>query len=390
MFDDLQEEWREASFATLADYANGRAFKPEDWGEVGLPIIRIAQITNPGSETNFYKGAVEPRHLIDDGDLIFSWSATLAVVRWNGGPAVLNQHLFKVVPVEGIDRDWLQYRLEASIPDLADEAHGTTMKHIRKGTLTSKTTRVPPLDEQRRIAEVLRSVDEVILASQVIVKQGEALWQGLTDALIWNLPTDRPECVRSLGAALRGTDYGVNVPLTLDAIGHPVLRMGNIQDGRIDLSDLKWGDIPSREVEGLALSVGDILFNRTNSRDLVGKVALVREPTDCLYASYIVRLSVDLSVADPYYLFAAMHSDRAQSAIKSIATPGVSQSNINPTNLKKHSIPLPDLNTQRAIADLLRSVEDARLRSQQELEVLQLIKRDLAESLLSGRVRVPA
>jgi restriction endonuclease S subunit len=166
--------------------------------------------------------------------------------------------------------------------------------------------------------------------------------------------------------------------------------MGNIQDGRIDLSDVKWGDVPAGDAEALALDEGDILFNRTNSRDLVGKVALVREPTDCLYASYIVRLSVDRTVADPYYLFALMHSGRAQKAFKNIATPGVSQSNINPTNLKKQRFPLPNLTDQRAIVGQLRAIEDARLISQQQLEALQVIRKDLAANLLAGRIRVPA
>ncbi len=266
---------------------------------------------------------------------------------------------------------------------------GSAQPFIKPSDVKGAWVPLPPLDEQRRIAEILRSVDESIAATVAVIEQAEAIWHGLTNALIWNLESDQPACVRPLGTALRATDYGVNVPLTLDAVGQPVLRMGNIQDGRIELSDLKWGVVHPHEAEALALSVGDILFNRTNSRDLVGKVALVREPTDCLYASYIVRLSVDCTLADPYYLFAVLHSDRAQSAIKAIATPGVSQSNINPTSLKKQPVPLPDLKTQRSIAQQLRSVEDGRLRSQQELEVLQVIKNDVSAALLSGRVRVP-
>jgi type I restriction enzyme S subunit len=374
----------------LADYVNGRAFKPEDWGTVGLPIIRIAQITNPGAETNFYDGAVDPRNLIENGDLIFSWSATLAVMRWNKGPAVLNQHLFKVTPANGIDRDWLQFRLEASIPDLADEAHGTTMKHIRKGTLSSQATVIPPLDEQRRIAEVLRSVDEAIAAAENLAEQFQTVWHVLTERLIWDRLATSSDLAQPLGNALLGSDYGVNAPLGNERVGRAVLRMGNLQDGWIDPTDMKWGEIADAEAKALALDVGDLLFNRTNSRDLVGKVALVREPTDFLYASYIVRLRVNRAVADPYYLFAAMHSRRAQAQFKSIATPGVSQSNINPTNLKKQVVPLPPLAAQRDIAAQLQSTEDARRRALDQLAILRQIKSDLMTDLLTGRVRVPA
>jgi len=249
---------------------------------------------------------------------------------------------------------------------------------------------VPPLDEQRRIAEVLRSVDEAIASVQQAAEQAQTVWHGLAESLIWDRLARNPEIAQPLGRALHSTDYGVNAPLGTEPTGYAVLRMGNLQDGWIDPTDLKWGEIGDAEAQALALDVGDILFNRTNSRDLVGKVALVREPTDCLYASYIVRLQVNQSVSDPYYLFAVMHSRRAQAQFKSIATPGVSQSNINPTNLKKQIIPLPQLAEQRDIGAQLQSAEAARRAALEELVTLSQIKSDLMSDLLSGRVRVPA
>src|ERR1035438_7863901 len=92
------EGWKLASLAELAEYHNGVAFKPRDWGEDGLPIIRIEQITDPSAHTDRFSGPLLPINRIDDGDLIFSWSATLRAVIWADGPGALNQHLFKVVP----------------------------------------------------------------------------------------------------------------------------------------------------------------------------------------------------------------------------------------------------------------------------------------------------
>ncbi|RVD70640.1 MAG: hypothetical protein E5V62_03835 [Mesorhizobium sp.] len=248
---------------------------------------------------------------------------------------------------------------------------------------------LPPLDEQRQIATVLRSVDQAIAAGQRVAEQAEAVWHGLTERLIWDRLSKGPEMARPLGQALQRTDYGVNAPLGNEPTGYAVLRMGNLQDGWIEPAELRWGEIADAEAKALALEVGDILFNRTNSRDLVGKVALVRQPTDFLYASYIVRLRVNRSVADPYYLFAVMHSRRAQARFKSIATPGVSQSNINPTNLKKQVIPLPSLAEQRDIGSQLQSVETVRRTALDEVMRSRQIKSDLMSDLLSGRVRVP-
>lgn len=142
----VPEGWEKRTLASLADYHNGRAFKPHDWGKEGLPIIRIAQMTNPIAKTDFYSGDdIEAKHKINNGDMLFSWSATLAVMLWNRGPAVLNQHIFKVEEKPGIDSDFLYHLLNNSIDALAEHSHGSTMKHIKKGVLKDFIVPVPSL-----------------------------------------------------------------------------------------------------------------------------------------------------------------------------------------------------------------------------------------------------
>ncbi|MFD0848634.1 restriction endonuclease subunit S [Sphingosinicella xenopeptidilytica] len=293
-----------------------------------------------------------------------------------------------------VDLDYLTHYLSSAAflghPDITPSSSTNSHQRVDRKAFERFEFLLPPLDEQRRVAEVLRSVDEAIAVGQNVAEQAKIVWNGLTEGLIWDRLSTSPDIAQPIGHALLGTDYGVNAPLGNEPIGYAVLRMGNLQDGWIDPADLKWGEIDDTEAQTLTLDVGDILFNRTNSRDLVGKVALVRDPTDFLYASYIVRLRVNQLVADPYYLFAVMHSRRAQAQFKSIATPGVSQSNINPTNLKKQIIPLPPLAEQRDIAAQLQSAEAARRIAIEELVTLRQIKSDLMSDLLSGRVRVPA
>lgn len=293
-----------------------------------------------------------------------------------------------------VDLDYLKHYLSSAAflghPDITPSSSTNSHQRVDRKAFERFQFLLPPLDEQRRIAEVLRSVDEAIAIGQNVAEQARIIWNGLTERLIWDRLSTNPDATRPLDYALLGTDYGINAPLGNEPAGYAVLRMGNLQDGWIDPTDIKWGEIADVEAQALALDVGDILFNRTNSRDLVGKVALIREPTDFLYASYIVRLRVNQAVADPYYLFAVMHSRRAQARFKSIATPGVSQSNINPTNLKRQIIPLPPLAEQRDIAVQLQSAEAARRTALEELVTLRQIRSDLMSDLLSGRVRVPA
>jgi len=151
----------------LADYHNGRAFKPEDWSKEGLPILRIAQINDPFRQTDYYNGSdILDKHLIQKGDLIFSWSATLKAILWSDYKAVLNQHIFKVIEKPNVSRAFLQQLLDHSIDKLAESSHGSTMKHIKKGVLDEFHCPIPPLPEQKKIASILTSVDDVIENTQ--------------------------------------------------------------------------------------------------------------------------------------------------------------------------------------------------------------------------------
>jgi len=152
-----------------ARFINGAAFKPSDWGDHGKPIIRIAQLTG-GDFDNFFKGNVNPRYEIHDGDLLFSWSATLDSFEWNRGPALLNQHIFKVEPRKGTFQRFLYYSLKHYSSIWADlDAHGSTMRHIKKESLSNKIW-LPEFDTQVAVANFLdretARIDELIEKKQ--------------------------------------------------------------------------------------------------------------------------------------------------------------------------------------------------------------------------------
>lgn len=145
-----------------AEFINGAAFKPTDWTSEGLPIIRIQNLTGTGEKFNYTTRQVKASLIVEPGDLLVSWSATLDVYRWAGTRGLLNQHIFKVLPKPGIDLDYLFYALKTALSELSGKTHGSTMKHVVRGDFESTQVAVPPLPEQRRIVDLLSRAEGIL------------------------------------------------------------------------------------------------------------------------------------------------------------------------------------------------------------------------------------
>lgn len=149
----------------VATYINGYAFKPEDRGEVGLPIIRIQDLTGNAYDLGFYDGEYPEKIEINDGDVLISWSASLGVYVWNRGRALLNQHIFKVVfDKVDIDKNYFVYAVRQKLVEMGMKTHGATMKHIVKKDFDATLIPYPSLNEQAEIATNLNKVSRVIEA----------------------------------------------------------------------------------------------------------------------------------------------------------------------------------------------------------------------------------
>ena len=148
--------WEVKKLGEVATYVNGYAFKPEHWGELGVPIIRIQNLNNPSAEFNYCDADIPEKFIVEDGDILISWSASLGVYEWKRGKAYLNQHIYKVVFNKvDINKYFLKYAVNAKLNDMLKDAHGATMKHIVKSDFDNTTIPYPPREEQERIVEEL-------------------------------------------------------------------------------------------------------------------------------------------------------------------------------------------------------------------------------------------
>lgn len=186
------------------------------------------------------------------------------------------------------------------------------------------------------------------------------------------------------------TQYGLSAPASADGTV-PIVGMQHVQKGTLVLTGLSRVTIEHGEIAKFRLRAGDLLFNRTNSAAQVGKTAIVRQlgREPIVFASYLVRLVVDRTRAMPAFVNYVMNTEDALQRLRSLATPGVSQYNINPTTLcRKFALPLPPLEEQAAIVRIL-SLFDAAVQGTAEVIALKARRKaGLMQQLLSGERRV--
>ncbi|EJX1092422.1 restriction endonuclease subunit S [Vibrio vulnificus] len=151
----------------LCKLQNGKAFKPTEWSDKGLPIVRIQNLNNEEKPFNYCDFDVDKKFHIDSGDLLFSWSGTpgtsFGAFFWHRGPAILNQHIFNVLIDESLVRkDYFRLAMNAKLDEIIAQAHGGVgLQHITKGKLEAVKIPLPPLETQKQIAAVLEKADQL-------------------------------------------------------------------------------------------------------------------------------------------------------------------------------------------------------------------------------------
>ena len=278
----------------IATYINGYAFKPEDRGNVGLPIIRIQDLTGNAYDQGFYSGKYPSRIEINDGDVLISWSASLGVYVWNHGKALLNQHIFKVVfDKEPVDKQYFVYAVRYNLKEMESKTHGATMKHIVKKDFDNTLVPFPSLEKQAEIAGLLQKVTAIIDARQKELSSLDELVKArfvemFGDPLDYSI-VDKVE-LSELCEKITDGEHGsvARVPN-----GHPFLNAKHVlKNGRIDWDTITYvGDEDHQRIyKRCNPEEGDILLTTTGT---IGNVAIMPKSEEVSMDRGITLLKID-------------------------------------------------------------------------------------------------
>ncbi len=360
----------------IATYINGYAFKPEDRGKVGLPIIRIQDLTGNSYDLGFYDGIYPQKIEINDGDVLISWSASLGVYIWNRGKALLNQHIFKVeFDKTDIDKQYFVFAVRYKLKEMERKTHGATMKHIVKKDFDATEIPYPPYEEQVEIATNLDKIFRIIesrnqelqlLDDLVSARFVEMFGSPEFDSKGWN------ECALSEklnvlgGYAFKSNQFNENS-------GIPVLRIGNINAGYFKKVNMVYWH-RDEKLEKYIMYPGDLVMSLTGTvgKDDYGNVCILGNDYEMYYLNQRnAKLEIKEGI-DKYYLSQLLKFKQIKKRLTGISR-GVRQANISNRDILDLVVPLPPLDLQIQFADFVHQTDKSKLAIQKELDKTQLL-----------------
>jgi type I restriction enzyme S subunit len=360
---------------------------------------------------------VKGRHLfrVRSNDFIynrlFAWKGSFGVVPEEmDGCFVSNEFpVFTAHPAKATaEFIWRWFSLPAVWKAVENKSSGSTRTsrlRFKEEDLLKLAIPLPPLLEQQTITLVLRAVQRAAQATTKVIDAAHQLKQSLVHHLFTYGPMPFAEAERvlvkdteigtvpeywqtvPLGEVVTETQYGLSQ--RGEAQGrYPILRMSNLAEGQVTTQDLQYVNLEDQEFKKFRLNRGNLLFNRTNSIELVGKTSLFGLEGDFVFASYLIRLALKTSRILPDFLNYYLNAAATQTRLKSLATQAVSQSNINATKLRGLTISLPPLGEQQRIASSLRAIDKKIAVEEKRRHSLEALEQTLLHNLMTGKVRV--
>lgn len=374
--------WSTTTLGELATFVNGMAFKPTDWGATGRPIIRIQNLTGTSGKVNRYDGKVPEKYVVHDGDLLMSWSATIGVFVWQGEDGVLNQHIFKVLPTN-CDAGFLRHLLQSMLVELRATTHGSSMTHLTKGRFEATEVLIPPLEEQRRIARLLDEADRLRRLREEANEKAQRILPALFAEMFGDRDTNpKGWQTATLAQVLDGIQTGwsptcLDEPVDGDEWG--VLKLGAVSWNWFDETANKRLPVGVEPRRKLAVSGGDILMSRKNTRELVGASVVVDQIEGSLMFPDLMFRLMPSDTVEALYLWGALQTPSVRDQIRQRASgSAASMCNVSQARLREVSVLLPPLSAQKAFARVASRVfasrrqrEDATRRLESACQVLQ-------------------
>lgn len=365
----------------VASYINGFPFKPSDWSDMGVPIIRIQDLTGNGYQMNRFDGKYDAKYEVRAGDVLISWSASLGVYVWKLETAVLNQHIFKVrFDKVDVDKDFFVYQVECLLKKAARQAHGATMRHLTKPVFDGLPFYLPPKEEQKRTAVQLNAITHLISLRQ---RQAEKLDELVKarfvemfgdpcEMLHWECKKIEEVADVTVGVVVKPANFYTDDRL------HGVKAFRSLNIGEMKVKDNDWvyfSEEGNAQNAKSQLHEGDVLVVRSGAP---GTSCVVTKAYEGCNAIDVIIVHVDGIKLNPYYLCAFNNFPHGmRQMLKGVG--GAAQKHLNVGKYNQMIVAIPPMKLQNEFVLFMDSVDCEKDRIQRSAALLETLKRSLMQ-----------
>jgi len=322
--------------------------------------------------------------------------ASIGKIAMASAKCCTNQQINSVICQKSTDSHFVYYVMQTKINTLKALAGQTAVPIVKKSLFSNIPIPLPSLSEQKKITEILSTVDQAVEKSNEIIEKTKKLKKGLIQELLtrgighkkfkkteigeipveWEIVEVRDVC--------RRPEYGYTQRATDKSIGPRFLRITDIQHGRVVWNNVPYCECSDCVKDKYILRPGDILFARTGAT--TGKSYLIKDCPEAVVASYLIRIVTKEKIGC-VFLYLVFNSFIYWRQIKQ-QMGGSAQGGVNASLLSNLKIPLPSLSEQNKIAEILSSVNDEIEKEMKQKESLEILKKGLMKVLLTGKTRV--
>lgn len=379
--------WQSKKLGNIATFVNGKAFKPSDWSDSGLPIIRIQNLTNSIDDIHYYNGAIEDKYLIATGDILISWSATIGVFEWLNGDAVLNQHIFKVVfDKEPIDKTFFKHLIKQKIDEMLKNVHGSTMKHITKGDFDNIDVLLPSLDEQKKIAKILDKADEIRAKKKLANDKLDEFLKSTFISMFGDPVRNEQKLPKQALCSLcnKITDGTHDTPPRYDS-GVMIITGKNIRPFKIDYSQLDYVTEADHKIiyERCNPEYGDVLY--TNIGVNLG-TAVMNNIHEEFSMKNVALLKNKREVLNSRFLEHILNFNTTKSEIIRISSLGGAQKFLSLQQIRNFEIIVPPIEDQNKFAQIVEHVEAQKQKNELVIEQMNNLFNSLSQRAFKGKL----
>lgn len=413
----IPEHWALRRVSEVTSLVNGFPFDSEHFvqGCEGIPLVRIRDLNAENTEAS-YVGPVVEDAWIDSGDIIIGMDGDFNVARWRGTRALLNQRLCCLRPRSNADARFIAYVLPGPLKAINDLTYSTTVKHLASGDVRRSLIGVPPVSEQRAIAEFLDGkttrFDTLIAKKERLIgllqeKRTALITQAVTEGLdpevsrkdsgvewLGEIPEHwdvRP--LKAVGQVQTGLTLGKRYDENQRLVSRPYLRVENVQDGYLALDHITEVELPSEQAHRYELRAGDLLMTEGGDYDKLGRGYVWEgQIRGCLHQNHIFAVRPGRDALVSRFLALVVSSGYGRAYFTATSKQSTNLASTNRTKLRNFLLPLPGVLEQKGIIAFVEretaKIDSLIKRIRQATDLLREQRSTLISAAVTGKIDV--